>query len=344
LKDKPSSFSELLVILQALFKQNNIELLLSEKATMQEFNNMHAFTSGEAFKSFVKVTFLQKNEMDFEKVATDPCASDDLFKRAIQIIRESNIFNIKNPKDIKLLAVEVNSPLSVIMDIKAPVSTNTNKFFSFEKEATITLIPVMRYLTLSEDQFDKRGTVEYQLKNHGRKTQRGGLPYYLPIGWKRFGINVLGKYANMDDSWLLNWDESGWAVGYYGVGPDPNLKISSIVTTGLNPDDRQAYANHENIRKPGQLVGNGSYFGTHVEVGEHYSNYVDIDGIQCCIVVQCRLNPAEIRIPQKPSVLNRSGRDWANDYMVVPDSTNIRPYGILIQSKVNTEPSRCTTF
>merc|ERR1711976_166254 len=56
---------------------------------------------------------------------------------------------------------------------------------------------------------------------------RGNQPYYRPIGWKRFAINVSGKFDNGDNTWLGSSNNNGeWAVTYHGI---------SFETTNLKP-------------------------------------------------------------------------------------------------------------
>ena len=56
-------------------------------------------------------------------------------------------------------------------------------------------------LQLSETDFDIRGDAEYLSNNSSRESIRGGFPYYPPVGWLRYGLNV-SRYE--EDGWLAN--------------------------------------------------------------------------------------------------------------------------------------------
>jgi hypothetical protein len=68
--------------------------------------------------------------------------------------------------------------------------------------------------------------------------RRGGFPYTAPAGWKRFGINVLGKFGN-DDKWVGMVNRPGeWALVYHGTKRD---SVASIVATPLAVGERNRY-------------------------------------------------------------------------------------------------------
>ena len=48
---------------------------------------------------------------------------------------------------------------------------------------------------------------------------RGGKPYNPPIGWIGFGLRVLDRYDNGDNTWLDYLNKPGeWSVAYHGIG------------------------------------------------------------------------------------------------------------------------------
>lgn len=57
---------------------------------------------------------------------------------------------------------------------------------------------------------------------------RGGEFYYRPRNWKRFGLNILGKYEN--DFWVGIRGDGVWAVAYHGTNFS---SLPSIISKGL---------------------------------------------------------------------------------------------------------------
>jgi hypothetical protein len=55
----------------------------------------------------------------------------------------------------------------------------------------------------ASDVFSFRNNEDFREANdNGQRLTRGGRPYELPFGWKRYAVNVLGKYDNGDNTWL----------------------------------------------------------------------------------------------------------------------------------------------
>merc|ERR1712176_426169 len=54
-----------------------------------------------------------------------------------------------------------------------------------------------------EEIFDFRFNQDFRkMKDTGRVLSRGGHSYKIPVGWKRFAMNVKGQYDSGDNSWL----------------------------------------------------------------------------------------------------------------------------------------------
>lgn len=74
-------------------------------------------------------------------------------------------------------------------------------------------------LQLSEEDFDKKGDIEFAIKRTAQEQIRGYFPYFQPAGWIRYGLNVK-KYLK-DDKWFaMDGNPGEWAIMYHGVG-DP---------------------------------------------------------------------------------------------------------------------------
>jgi len=288
---------------------------------------MHVLTTGSLLDQFIRITLKKYNEKDFGKMAYDQSYAEKIYDEGKEILIESNLFEEVKKSDIEVIAVECNSPPALIINGAGLVPSGHPA--NIIDRATIEQFPAIRFFTINANQFDAKGDMQWG-NGAPYKDMRGGLAYYLPRGWQRFGIKVVDKYGQNND-WLLKWDESGWGVGYHGVGRNSAAKIPAILNAKLLPGPRQLHANSDDTRKVGRKVGRGIYFATHVEVADTYSERVVFDGKTYKILLQCRLDPVEIRIPSRPSLINKPGDDWQNDYMVVPNGTYARPYGIIIQ-------------
>lgn len=166
----------------------------------------------------------------------------------------------------------------------------------------------------AEDMFDFRYVQDFRaVTDDGRKTSRGGQPYSLPFGWKRFAVHVRGAYDDGDNSWLRE-DENGWAVAYHGTSKEG---LPGILSAGFQVGDRQKFADD---------VGTGVYCTPTIEVAQHYSKPTLLKGHSVQIVLQLRVKPESIRPVSDPKVT-----DFERKYWVINNPANIRAYGVLIR-------------
>ena len=194
------------------------------------------------------------------------------------------------------------------------------------------LIRELEYLRRPRIILDAKGDRIYGDSTLG-DSQRGGLPYYKPIGWQRFGLNVsLLKYENND--WLAkDGNPNEWAVGYHGLISDRYLK-KTLLTESLvfSPNFRagmgQKFHSIRNSNKIadnfGQNCGLGVYFSQKIESAQAFCKLFHIGDCKYKVVLQCRLRPSKINIPVS-----------AADVYIVPSNDDIRPYGILIRKVVS---------
>ena len=53
----------------------------------------------------------------------------------------------------------------------------------------------------------------------GKNETRGGKPYYPPLDWYGYGLNVYGRFDNGNNIWLDYRPINGvWCVGFFGAG------------------------------------------------------------------------------------------------------------------------------
>lgn len=150
------------------------------------------------------------------------------------------------------------------------------------------------------------------LTDNGHTMLRGGQPYKIPIGWKRFAVKVAGKFDNGDNTWMkMNGTPGEWAVAYHGTKHAHLANI--IVKEGLKPGPGQGYASS---------CGVGIYCTPDLALAQGYSAGVSVThGGQThtlSFILQCRVQPSAIRV-------------GAPNVWVINNANDIRPYGVLVR-------------
>ncbi|CAG8589318.1 6438_t:CDS:1 [Paraglomus occultum] len=140
---------------------------------------------------------------------------------------------------------------------------------------------------------------------------RGKVRYRRPCGWKRYALNVSGKYDNGDDAWL-GTGTSAWPVSYHGT-TKYNARLITEEGYSLDKGTRFAY-------------GRGIYSTPDINVAERYATEFEFEGKAYVIVIQNRVNPKNMI-----KIKARKTRD--GEYWISTDENDIRPYGICIKEK-----------
>jgi len=162
----------------------------------------------------------------------------------------------------------------------------------------------------------------------GINEKRGSKPYYPPIGWIGYGLNVLDRFDNGDNTWLdyRNISNGEWAVAFHGVGSllyESQIKniVKDIVINNLKSGKGQFYKNSNDAFHEGEKVGEGVYITPKPEVMEEYCGEIKCGEKNYIIGIMARVNPKLIRCPVEKQ-----------DYWVINGTDNeIRPYRILIK-------------
>ena len=152
----------------------------------------------------------------------------------------------------------------------------------------------------------------------GKVYMRGGEVYSRPYGWYRFAMKVLNKYE--DKTWL---GERGirtastageWPVSYHGTSREGAERIAS---EGYDVNRGRRF-----------LYGRGIYSAPDLSIVERrYAREFSKNGRRYKIVFQNRVNPVNLR------------RVNGDQYWLVADDSDIRPYGILVKNI--REPGSC---
>lgn len=163
---------------------------------------------------------------------------------------------------------------------------------------------------------------------------RGGLPYYLPIGWYRHALKVVDKYPD-DKLWLGSNNTDGeWPVAFHGThgGAVKGITEKGLLITKVDLMRKEAIENGgEDFDKP------GLYVATHCDGGAHpsYTRTFTVPSSQkktetFRVVFQCRVKPGAYTVHTSPVT---EGEAWR---FVDPDA--IRPYGILVRNEETSDP------
>lgn len=148
----------------------------------------------------------------------------------------------------------------------------------------------------------------------GTRIMRGGEMYHRPFGWKRYALNVLGRYA--DDRWLVGKgigaqsNEDEWPVSYHGTGQE-NAKSISQVGYKLCKGKRFQY-------------GRGIYSAPDPATAVLWADAFEHNGKRFKCVLQNRVNPNTL-------MKIESSVTGICEYWLSPNDDDVRPYGILLR-------------
>ena len=189
-------------------------------------------------------------------------------------------------------------------------------------------IPVFN---LKPSDLDSRGDFEFPRSN-GDIQKRGGMEYKQPNSqWIRVGLNVMGKYDDGNNDWLMmDGNPREWAVGFHGS----DLKgIKGIIESNyeIRPGSGQFHKGDIDINtlsdNCGKPCGPGSYFADDITISAR--DYSKVIRERKC-VFQVRLCPSKIRIPK-----------GEKGYRIVNEEKYARPYGICIAPPSAADRSGC---
>ena len=182
---------------------------------------------------------------------------------------------------------------------------------------------------ISEKSFDSRGN--NMDGGWGYNETRGGEPYIPPEGWIGYGLSVLDKYdlekGDKKNDWLSYDNREGeWCIAYHGAGHEKESNevsniIKNVAKSNLKQGIENDYADDEDIKHPGQKVGNGVYLSPNPKVMEGYAGIIEIGSEKYKMGFMVRCNPKKIRV-------SAGNLDF---WVLDGNDDSIRPYRILIK-------------
>jgi len=205
---------------------------------------------------------------------------------------------------------------------------------------TVKIHPLFRQLKLNINTFDARGDqckgfdgLDWEIGPTGNKRT-----YFQPNGelkWRRWGLNVLGKFPD-GDGWLRPFqDEKNWWRAYHGT--DTN-GVKGIASGAGKPKAFRPSS--------GGKLGPGVYVSPHLEYCTfRYSQVVTLkhssgkDARRIVVIFQCAVNPSGLLKEGWP-MGSGTGSKKLDDYVKTRykgqnsewtfKSEDVRPYGILM--------------
>jgi len=161
--------------------------------------------------------------------------------------------------------------------------------------------------------FDYRFNQDLRGTDAGRKLlKRGGQPYDLPVGWKRFAVNVQGLYNDPKGTWLKD-DNSGWAVAYHGISKE---SLPNILGAGFR------FGQESNL----EMGTGGITVSPWISVAQHWSKPHKHNGRDVQMVFQLRVRPGAIRQNSKPKASAFDKKFW-----LIQKLEDIRACGVIVR-------------
>ncbi len=162
---------------------------------------------------------------------------------------------------------------------------------------------------------------------------RGGEPYYEPIGWIRYGLNIKLAYKDFSHMKWCTEDNNAeeWAIVYHGFNLNPLKQLYSKLfdkTNNINPTLRPSrnlnFANLLDTNKKSTGFNSGCGLGIlcspRADLAEEHTTPCTLNDRKYKLLLQCRSNPTKIRIPKsQPNI------------RIINSPEHIRPYAILIK-------------
>ena len=189
---------------------------------------------------------------------------------------------------------------------------------------------IMEGVKLSPNMLDYRGNQTPD--GYGRGQKRGTYDYIPPLGWKGFGLKVLGKYDNGNDDWIkMDNNPNEWAIAYHGIGrgrndvEDITRKIATAEYQKLIKGANQSLKDFDDDNHPGKKIGEGVYCSNDIGYIEKYNlcgnSNTQINGKKYKMAFMLRVKPDRIRVNKK----------YPNEWILDGTTDEMRPYRILLK-------------
>ena len=212
--------------------------------------------------------------------------------------------------------IPIPNEYSVILVIKSNLKTEISekallekikKQKQFKQITNVNKESLMTTIRLNKSMLDRRGDVKNDIF-YGFNEERGGEPYYPPVGCQRYGLRVFGKYDDKNNDWLSYDNRPGeWCIAY----------------SSLYGNSKKIENNYENEKdlKTGNIVGSGVCCYTKPDIMMEKTEIISSNGVNYKMGLMLRVKPDKIRRPESDK----------NVWIVNGTPHEIRPYGILLK-------------
>ena len=189
---------------------------------------------------------------------------------------------------------------------------------------------IMEGVKLAPNMLDYRGNQTPD--GYGKGQKRGTYDYIPPLGWKGFGLKVLGKYDNGNDDWIkMDNNPNEWAIAYHGIGrgrndvEDITRKIATAEYQKLIKGANQSLKDFDDDNHPGKKIGEGVYCSNDIGYIEKNNlcgnSNTQINGKKYKMAFMLRVKPDRIRV----------NKNYPNEWILDGTTDEMRPYRILLK-------------
>ena len=229
-KENENNILFCLGLLAQNLEQIGISTAIEKKINVEQYaksNVLHCITSGIIEKKNYTPQLISeetKNEEIFEDIEKQKKFNEKLRKKL------SKNYNISGNKIILDSLGKENGQIPVMFitenfDNNFNEKNFENKFNNDEEFKDLCYLKEVRKdivgCKLPINIFDRRGNKKNFSESENKK--RGNMQYISPVGWKGYGLNVMGQYENND--WLSSNGNFGeWCVAYLGIGEELNFE------------------------------------------------------------------------------------------------------------------------
>ena len=266
-----------------------------------------------------------KNFDNSTRSSIDPRPESASLRRPTTAVRKRPSSGLGGKAETKPVE-PIKKPQPLSTDNKAPIVKKVTSSFL----VIHPIINELNFLRKPKSLLDPAGDrFEFALKND---LKRGNQPYYQPIGWIRYGLNIKLLYPNIAEWLSKDGNAKEWAVGYHGfiVNPlkaglfnklfDRNKKFKPT----LAPSRSLKFANDKDTNKASlgfdKTCDMGILLSPKAELAEAKTVTFSLNNIKYKMLLQCRIDPAYLRIPANNTNL-----------YIVNTTEHIRPYGLLVK-------------
>ena len=324
-------------LLGNILEQNGTEVIIEKEDNTNKNEQDEAITTLQFISSGLAQKTKYSLHFDFGDQRNEQLLNDkneyNKFKEKL-IEKLSKDYNIPKNKIIVTLPKKGSVSVQVIFQSDEFNNLNVNDFINkFKNDYNYPELQnlkevhtdvIMEGCKLSKNQLDSRGNrVDWPTSEE----RRGNKPYNAPVGWIGIGLKVMDKYDNGNNTWIGMQNIDGeWCVAYHGVArgntPENVSKITGLIAkSGFKPSTSGAATDDDDLRHPGKKCGLGVYCSPDIEYAETYAGITEFNGERYKCVMMLRINPEKIR----------QSKTWQEEYILEPNSNEIRPYRILLK-------------